>query len=97
MCSRVIYTNTHYKLLNIHIFAMAEMMMAMPLAQPPPMAGADSGELSSSASAGAEIPIWVFGQLKWVSGINKNTTCQEVTICFIFLVNGLINMKLREF
>lgn len=25
-----------------------------------------------------EIPFWIFGQQKWVSGINKNTTCQEV-------------------
>jgi len=29
-------------------------------------------------AAGVEIPFWIFGQQKWVSGINKNTTCQEV-------------------
>ena len=28
--------------------------------------------------SGVEIPFWIFGQQKWVSGINKNTTCQEV-------------------
>ena len=27
----------------------------------------------------AEIPFWIFGQQKWVSGINKNTTCSEVS------------------
>ena len=32
------------------------------------------------ASPGVEIPFWIFGQQKWVSGINKNTTCQEVDI-----------------
>jgi len=30
------------------------------------------------ATPGVEIPFWIFGQQKWVSGINKNTTCQEV-------------------
>jgi len=29
-------------------------------------------------ASGVEIPFWIFGQQKWVSGINKNTTCQEV-------------------
>ena len=31
-------------------------------------------------SGGAEIPCWIFGQLKWVSGINRNTTAEEVRI-----------------
>ena len=30
-------------------------------------------------STGVEIPFWIFGQQKWVSGINRNTTCQEVS------------------
>jgi hypothetical protein len=28
----------------------------------------------------AEIPCWIFGQLKWVSGINRNTTAEEVIL-----------------
>ena len=31
-------------------------------------------------ATGVEIPFWIFGQQKWVSGINRNTTCQEVRI-----------------
>jgi len=27
---------------------------------------------------GFEIPFWIFGQQKWVSGVNRNTTCSEV-------------------
>ena len=30
----------------------------------------------------AEIPCWIFGQLKWVSGINRNTTAEEVRVFF---------------
>ena len=30
-------------------------------------------------ATGVEIPFWIFGQQKWVSGINRNTTCQEVS------------------
>ena len=35
-----------------------------------------------------EIPFWIFGQQKWVSGINKSTTCQEV--CLTYLVVSVI-------
>lgn len=39
------------------------------------------GEQSVSImSTGVEIPFWIFGQQKWVSGINRNTTCQEVSV-----------------
>ena len=31
-------------------------------------------------AAGVEIPFWIFGQQKWVSGINRNTTCAEVKL-----------------
>lgn len=31
-------------------------------------------------ATGVEIPFWIFGQQKWVSGINRNTTCQEVSV-----------------
>ncbi len=37
---------------------------------------------------GAEIPFWIFGQQKWVSGIGRTTTCAEVSID-----HGLINYK----
>ena len=36
-----------------------------------------------------EIPFWIFGQQKWVSGINKNTTCQEVGSMLIVEYNLL--------
>ena len=34
-------------------------------------------------ATGVEIPFWIFGQQKWVSGINRNTTCQEVSVCCV--------------
>lgn len=41
-------------------------------------------EKADNMSDLAEIPFWLFGQLKWVSGINKNTSCQEV-INYLFI------------
>ena len=39
-------------------------------------------------ATGVEIPFWIFGQQKWVSGINRNTTCQEVSLT---LSHGVIS------
>lgn len=47
------------------------------------------GSAATPPPTGQEIPFWIFGQQKWVSGINKNTTCQEVlTILFKNLPTG---------
>ena len=43
-------------------------------------------------ATGVEIPFWIFGQQKWVSGINRNTTCQEVSLT---LSHGVI-LSLRK-
>lgn len=31
-----------------------------------------------SVSSGEEVPIWVRGEQRWVSGITNETTCQDV-------------------
>ena len=45
-----------------------------------------------------EIPFWIFGQQKWVSGINKNTTCQEVgSMCNFTVMSRARNEGPRRF
>ena len=46
--------------------------------RPPHLGGGAGGGAVRPPQLGEEIPFWIFGQQKWVSGINKNTTCQEV-------------------
>lgn len=31
-----------------------------------------------SESGGEELPIWVRGEQRWVSGVAKDTTCQDI-------------------
>lgn len=38
----------------------------------------EDSDLESSCSSGEEIPIWVRGEQRWVSGINDETTCIDV-------------------
>ena len=40
--------------------------------------GGEGGGGETKNSSIHEIPFWIFGQQKWVSGINRNTTCSEV-------------------
>ena len=44
-------------------------------------------------AAGVEIPFWIFGQQKWVSGINKNTTCQEVSCLLKYIVMNIKSFR----
>ena len=45
---------------------------------------------------GAEIPFWIFGQQKWVSGIGRTTTCAEVSIDHGLLNNTTTKAKWRH-
>lgn len=38
---------------------------------------ADSSD-DDSESSGEEVPIWIRGEQRWVSGITGDTTCQDV-------------------
>ncbi|XP_066140961.1 ras association domain-containing protein 10-like [Euwallacea fornicatus] len=38
----------------------------------------DDSDLESSCSSGEEIPIWIRGEQRWVSGITEETTCIDV-------------------
>lgn len=38
----------------------------------------DDESVAESDSSGEEIPIWIRGQQRWVSGVVGNTTCQDV-------------------
>ncbi|KAF7268091.1 hypothetical protein GWI33_018752 [Rhynchophorus ferrugineus] len=38
----------------------------------------DDSDLDSSGSSGEEIPVWVRGEQRWVSGITDETTCFDV-------------------
>lgn len=60
-----------------------------------------------SVSSGEEIPIWVRGEQRWVSGISEETTCQdvihvllqdeEIRVCRITIItneNNIVTMHL---
>lgn len=38
----------------------------------------DVSDVDDSDNSGEELPIWVRGEQRWVSGIAADTTCQEV-------------------
>ncbi|XP_030767759.1 ras association domain-containing protein 10-like [Sitophilus oryzae] len=38
----------------------------------------DDSDLESSGSSGEEIPVWIRGEQRWVSGITDETTCYDV-------------------
>merc|ERR1719220_2532402 len=42
------------------------------------LGGGEADTPENPRPPGFEIPFWIFGQQKWVSGINRNTTCSEV-------------------
>lgn len=42
-------------------------------------AGSDSDDSSAdSGTSGDEVPVWVRGEQRWVSGVDKNTTCADL-------------------
>lgn len=42
-------------------------------------AGAESDDSSNdSGTSGDEVPVWVRGEQRWISGVDKSTTCADL-------------------
>lgn len=50
-------------------------------------------DADDSDSSGEELPIWVRGEQRWVSGVAADTTCQEVILVLLQDEEGRVSSQ----